>query len=133
MRKKIDPFFFIIGNEFFEYIKDTFDQLYEEGCKGKPKMMTVGLHGRVVGRPGRAKGLIKFLDYISQFQDIWVCRRVDVARHWHKVHPPEHLPIKQDINYVVQQQSLDPMKPVNYDPLHPIRPHPLQPFIKSNL
>ena len=85
------------GNEFFDYLKDSFDQLYQEGCKGKPKMMTIGLHGRVVGKPGRARGLQKFLDYILAFKDIWICRRVDIARHWHKVHPPQNNLIKSNL------------------------------------
>lgn len=73
--------------KFFCYLKDTFDQLYEEGAKS-PKMMSVGLHCRIVGRPGRALALARFLDYVKAKQDTWICRRIDIARHWHKNFPP---------------------------------------------
>ncbi len=74
------------GEQFFQYLKDTFDVLYEEGAEA-PKMMSVGLHCRVVGRPGRFRALQRFLDYIQQHDRVWVCRRVDIARHWRRVHP----------------------------------------------
>ena len=69
------------------YLKDSFDVLYKEGEK-LPKMMSIGLHNRLVGRPGRVKGLLKFLDYIEKKERVWVGRRVDIAEHWHKHHKP---------------------------------------------
>ncbi len=75
---------FNTGEHFFQYLKDSFDCLYAEGRKGAPKMMSVGLHCRLIGRPGRAVGLAKFLDYISKKSKVWVPRRVDIARHWWK-------------------------------------------------
>ena len=74
------------GDQFYAYLKDSFDQLYAEGARA-PKMMSVGLHCRLVGRPGRAAALARFLDYAKSHRDVWVCRRVDIARHWHKHHP----------------------------------------------
>ena len=71
------------GNQFFNYLKDSFDTLYEEG-KTFPKMMSIGLHCRLIGRPGRIQSLKKFFDYISKFDDIWICKRVDIAKHWIK-------------------------------------------------
>ncbi len=73
---------------FFEYLKDTFDVLYAEGATS-PKMMSVGLHTRLAGRPGRAAALARFLDYVGEHADVWVARRVDIARHWIAHHPPE--------------------------------------------
>jgi putative urate catabolism protein len=73
---------------FFEYLKDAFDVLYAEGAK-TPKMMSVGLHTRLAGRPGRAAALGRFLDYVGEHQDVWVARRVDIARHWIEHFPPE--------------------------------------------
>jgi len=74
------------GDQFYAYLKDAFDVLYAEG-KTAPKMMSLGLHGRIVGRPGRAASLIRFLDYVLQHDDVWICRREDIARHWHKHYP----------------------------------------------
>jgi len=71
------------GEQFYNYLKDSFDALYEEG-KTSPKMMSVGLHCRLIGRPGRIQSLKKFLNYISKFKDIWICKRVDIAKHWIK-------------------------------------------------
>ena len=76
---------FNTGEHFFQYLKDSFDCLYEEGKKGAPKMMSVGLHCRLIGRPGRALGLAKFVDYISKKKKVWIPRRIDIARHWWKV------------------------------------------------
>lgn len=73
------------GEQFFCYLKDTFDTLYSEG-EHTPKMMSIGLHCRIIGRPGRFASLVKFLDYIQQYKDIWVCRRQDIAEHWLKHH-----------------------------------------------
>lgn len=74
------------GEQFFQYLKDSFDVLYEEGAEA-PKMLSVGLHCRVIGRPGRFRALQRFLDHIQQHEQVWVCRRIDIARHWKQVHP----------------------------------------------
>jgi len=78
---------FNAGDQFLNYLTDTFDELYAEGAE-TPKMMSVGLHCRIVGKPGRAAALRKFLTYISDKPDVWVCRRIDIARHWHAHHAP---------------------------------------------
>jgi len=74
------------GDQFFAYLKDAFDVLYQEGAES-PKMMSVGLHMRLVGRPGRFAALARFLDYVQSHDKVWICRRVDIARHWRQVHP----------------------------------------------
>jgi putative urate catabolism protein len=74
------------GDQFFAYLKDAFDTLYEEG-KTAPKMMSVGLHCRLIGRPGRFAALRRFVDYAQGHGDVWFARRVDIARHWAKEHP----------------------------------------------
>ncbi len=74
------------GDQFFAYLKDSFDLLYAEG-EVAPKMMSVGLHCRLVGRPGRAAALARFLDYVQGHDKVWICRRVDIARHWIEHHP----------------------------------------------
>ena len=74
---------FNTGDHFYNYLKDSFDALYEEG-KTTPKMMSVGLHCRLIGRPGRIKSLKKFLDYVLKFEDVWICKRIDIAKHWIK-------------------------------------------------
>jgi len=71
------------GDQFFSYLKDSFDALYLEG-KNSPKMMSVGLHCRLIGRPGRIQSLRKFLNYILGFKDVWICKRIDIAKHWIK-------------------------------------------------
>jgi putative urate catabolism protein len=78
---------FTEGEQFFTYMKDTFDYLYEEG-ETAPKMMNIGLHCRLAGRPGRAAGLKRFLDYIQAKEKVWICRRIDIAWHWHAHHKP---------------------------------------------
>ena len=75
---------FNTGEHFYQYLKDSFDCLYEEGKRGSPKMMSVGLHCRLAGRPGRALGLAKFLDYINKKQKVWIPRRIGIAKHWWK-------------------------------------------------
>jgi putative urate catabolism protein len=79
---------FTAGDQFFGYLKDSFDVFYEEGRRGAPKMMSVGLHCRLVGRPGRAAALARFLDYVAGHEQVWVCRRDEIARHWHEHHAP---------------------------------------------
>jgi allantoinase len=74
------------GDQFYTYLKDSFDALYEEG-KTNPKMMSVGLHCRLIGRPGRIQSLKKFLDYVLKFNDVWICKRIDIANHWIKNYP----------------------------------------------
>ncbi|MCZ6809316.1 MAG: allantoinase PuuE [Proteobacteria bacterium] len=76
------------GQQFFDYLKDSFDVLYAEG-EDSPKMMSVGLHCRLAGRPGRAAAVQKFLDYVQDHDDVWVARRIDIARHWQNEHPAQ--------------------------------------------
>ena len=76
------------GDQFFAYLRDAFDTLYEEGAHA-PKMMSVGLHCRLAGRPGRIRALQRFLDHVESHDKTWVCRRADIARHWHAHHKPE--------------------------------------------
>jgi putative urate catabolism protein len=76
------------GDQFFAYLRDAFDTLYAEG-ETAPKMMNIGLHCRLVGRPGRAAALARFLDYVQSHDRVWLCRRVEIARHWHEKHPPK--------------------------------------------
>ncbi|MFT5138981.1 MAG: putative urate catabolism protein [Rhodothermales bacterium] len=77
---------FNCGEQFFQYLKDSFDVLYAEGSE-TPRMMSVGLHCRIAGRPGRIAALERFLRYVRSHDDVWTCRRVDIARHWHQTHP----------------------------------------------
>ena len=74
------------GEQFFTYLKDAFDVLYAEGAD-QPKMLSVGLHCRLAGRPGRAAALKRFLDYVQKHNRVWICRRADIARHWIAQHP----------------------------------------------
>ena len=74
------------GEQFFQYLKDSFEVLYAEG-ETRPKMMSVGLHCRIAGRPGRFAALCRFLDHVQRHDRVWICRRVDIARHWIKRHP----------------------------------------------
>jgi putative urate catabolism protein len=76
------------GDQFYQYLRDSFDVLYAEG-EHSPKMMSVGLHCRLVGRPGRFRALQRFLDYVQSQQQVWICRRIDIARHWIDRHPPQ--------------------------------------------
>ena len=76
------------GDQFFTYLKDSFDTLYAEGEAGSPKMMSVGLHCRLAGRPGRAAALARFLDYVAAKDRVWLPRRIDIAWHWHAHHQP---------------------------------------------
>ena len=79
---------FHTGDQFAQYLIDAFDVLYEEGTT-KPKMMSVGLHCRLVGRPGRAAALARFLDYVQSHDAVWVTTRADIARHWRERFPYE--------------------------------------------
>ena len=87
------------GDQFFNYLRDAFDVLYAEGetasTEGNssarsscPKMLSIGLHCRLIGRPGRIASLEKFLAHVKNHEDVWICRRIDIARHWHKHHRP---------------------------------------------
>jgi putative urate catabolism protein len=75
------------GDQFFAYLRDSFDLLYSEG-EIAPKMLSIGLHCRLAGRPGRAAALARFLDYVADHDRVWICRRIDIARHWHAHHKP---------------------------------------------
>lgn len=77
---------FNAGDQFYAYLRDSFDVLLAEGRAGAAKMMSVGLHCRLVGRPGRIAALARFLDHVQAHDDVWVCRRIDIARHWHTHH-----------------------------------------------
>ncbi len=77
---------FNTAQHFFEYLRDAFDTLYDEGAT-HPKMMSIGMHCRLLGRPGRMVALQKFLDHIAQYDKVWIARRIDIARHWKSQHP----------------------------------------------
>jgi putative urate catabolism protein len=78
---------FSTAADFFTYMKDAFDVLYAESAT-EPKMMSLGLHDRLIGRPARARGLADFLDYVLARPDVWICRGIDIAEHWRRHHPP---------------------------------------------
>ena len=81
---------FNTGEQFFQYLKDAFDVLYAEGDPSgldQPKMLSVGMHCRLLGRPGRFRALQRFLDYVQSHDKVWICRRIDIARHWIDTHP----------------------------------------------
>jgi putative urate catabolism protein len=75
------------GDQFFAYLKDSFDVLYREGAEGQAKMLNIGLHCRLVGRPGRVAALERFVDYVLSHDQVWVTRRIDIAEHWRRTHP----------------------------------------------
>ena len=75
------------GNDFYTYLKDAFDVLYAEG-ETAPKMMSVGLHTRLAGKPGRIAALARFIDYVQSHEQVWICRRLDIANHWIGHHSP---------------------------------------------
>ena len=77
---------FNTSDQFYTYLRDTFDTLYAEGLTA-PKMMSVGLHCRLAGRPGRVAGLKRFLDHVQSHEKVWICRRIDIARHWRQAYP----------------------------------------------
>jgi OHCU decarboxylase len=94
------------GDQFFAYLKDSFDLLYEEGKKGRPRMMNIGLHCRLVGRPGRAAALKRFIDYVKSHDKVWLARRIDIARHWREHHPyrpPALRPSRMDRNEFIEK------------------------------
>jgi allantoinase len=78
---------FSTGDDFFAYMRDAFDVLYREGRNGAPKLLSIGLHDRLIGRPGRVTGLIKLLEYMRGFEGVWFCRGIDIAEHWSKHFP----------------------------------------------
>ena len=80
---------YIEGEQFFQYLKDSFDVLYTEGEAGAAKMFSIGLHCRLIGRPGKIAGLQRFLDYAQGHDGVWFARRLDIARHWAATHPPQ--------------------------------------------
>jgi putative urate catabolism protein len=85
------PAGFAGSNDFFTYCKDAFDTLYYEGER-LPKMLSIGMHCRILGRPARVAGLARFIDYLKSHEAVWVCRRLDIARHWIEHHPFEPVP-----------------------------------------
>ena len=87
MRFSVSPGW-IEAEQFFTYLKDSFDTLYAEGEAGKPAMVSIGLHNRLIGRPGKVAGLKRFLDYIAGFDGVWTPRRIEIAEHWAAPHPP---------------------------------------------
>ncbi len=82
---------YITGEQFFQYLKDSFDTLYAEGEEGRAKMFSIGLHCRLIGRPGKIAGLKRFLDYAKSHEGVWFPRRIDIAEHWAKAHPHKRL------------------------------------------
>lgn len=78
---------YITGEQFYQYLKDSFDVLYAEGQAGQAKMFSIGLHNRLIGRPGKIAGLIRFIDYAQSHEGVWFPRRIDIADHWRKTHP----------------------------------------------
>lgn len=81
------PAGFPSGDQFFTHLRDAFDVLYREGAQGAPKMLSVGLHCRLVGRPARTAALERFLDHVQSHDRVWITRRIDIAEHWRRVHP----------------------------------------------
>ena len=87
----VAPQGFNTGDHFFTYLRDTFDVLYAEGDpagEDRPQMMSVGMHCRILGKPARLAALRRFLDYVQSKDDVWICRRIDIANHWIAQHPP---------------------------------------------
>ncbi|TJV53274.1 MAG: 2-oxo-4-hydroxy-4-carboxy-5-ureidoimidazoline decarboxylase, partial [Mesorhizobium sp.] len=93
------------GDQFFAYLRDSFDTLYAEGKAGRPRLMNIGLHCRLVGRPGRVAALKRFVDYVKSHDRVWLARRIDIARHWQENHPfrpPTLRPSKMEFEAFVQ-------------------------------
>jgi peptidoglycan/xylan/chitin deacetylase (PgdA/CDA1 family) len=80
---------FSTSDDFFSYMRDAFDLLYREGRNGSPKLLSIGLHDRLIGRPGRCAGLIRLLEHMRSFDRVWYCRGVDIAEHWRSKFPPK--------------------------------------------
>jgi allantoinase len=80
---------FSTGDDFFIYMRDAFDVLYREGERGAPKLLSIGLHDRLIGRPGRCRGMLKLLAYMRGFDKVWFCAGADIAAHWRKEFPPD--------------------------------------------
>ena len=78
---------FDLGEQFFTYVRDAFDWLYQRGAEGQPRMMSIGLHCRLIGRPGRIGALARLIDHIQRHDAVWLCNRTAIARHWMAVHP----------------------------------------------
>jgi allantoinase len=78
---------FHTGDEFYQYCRDAFDWLYQLGSEGRPRMMTVSLHGRIIGRPGRIGALARLIDYMQRHEAVWLCNRSAIAKHWIAIHP----------------------------------------------
>ncbi|MEV0331351.1 allantoinase PuuE [Nocardia sp. NPDC050717] len=83
------PAGFPSGEQFFAHLRDAFDVLYREGAEGNPKMLSIGLHCRLAGRPARTAALERFLDHVQTHEGVWITRRIDIAEHWRKMHPPQ--------------------------------------------
>ena len=81
---------FSTGENFFIYMRDAFDVLYREGIEGAPKLLSIGLHDRLIGRPGRVGGLARLLRYMRRHEGVWFCRGIDIARHWHEHFPAQN-------------------------------------------
>ena len=79
---------FSTGNQFFNYCRDAFDWLYRRGGEGSPRMLTLSLHGRIIGRPGRLGSLERLLDHIQRHEGVWLCNRASIAQHWRALFPP---------------------------------------------
>lgn len=101
---------YITGEQFFQYLKDSFDSLYQEGLEGMPKMMSIGLHCRLIGRPGKIVGLERFLDYIQQKDGVWCPRRIDIAQHWARHHP--YRPASMRPSQMTRSQFVEAFAPV---------------------
>ncbi|MFV2054768.1 allantoinase PuuE [Aliiroseovarius sp. YM-037] len=80
------------GDQFYAYLKDSFDALYAEGNQGQAKMLSIGIHCRLLGRPGRIMALRRFMEYAKAHKDVWFARRIDIAKHWLETHPPQQSP-----------------------------------------
>ena len=80
---------FSTSRQFFDYLRDTFDTLYSEGLEGSPKMMSIGLHCRLIGRPGRITAIKQFIEHATSFKDVWFAKRIEIAQHWQRHHPPK--------------------------------------------
>ena len=89
---------YITGEQFFQYLKDSFDTLYAEGQAGRAKMFSIGLHNRLIGRPGKIAGLMRFLDYAQSHEGVWFPRRIDIADHWAKTHPHKRIERPSQMN-----------------------------------